>query len=62
MGGRGGGGGGGMREFRLCKVNCGVVTGSKELPSSMVFLVTFLVKGVDIFDEVVAVCGFSDNM
>ena len=51
-----------MREFRLCKVNCGVVTGSKELPSSMVFLVTFLVKGVDIFDEVVAVCGFSDNM
>ena len=48
------------REFPLCRVNWGVVTGKKECLYCLFFLVKFFVKGVDIFDEVVVGCGFSD--
>ena len=56
------GGGLGVREFLLCKVNQGVVKGRKEGPYFMVFVVIFLVKGVDSFDKVVNACGLSDSL
>ena len=56
-----GGGRGWNRELNLCKVNWRVVTGIKEQPSCMVFLVNFFVKGVDSFDKVVTGCGFLDS-
>ena len=56
-----GGGRGRNRELNVCKVNWRVVTGIKERPSCMVFVVTFFVKGVDSFDKVVTGCGFSDS-
>ena len=45
----------------LCRVNWGVVTGSKECSPYLVFVVKFFMKGVDSFDKVVARCGFSDS-
>ena len=57
-----GGGKGRSGGFRLDIVNQGVVIGSKEFPSCMVFVVTFFVKGVDSSDKVVAGCGFSDSL
>ena len=44
----------------MCVVNQGVVTGSKECPSCLVFVVTYFVKLIDIFDKVVAGCGLLD--
>ena len=48
--------------FHLCRFNWSVVTGRKEFLSCLVFIVTFFVKGMDIFDKVVAGCGFLDTL
>ena len=48
--------------LRLCRVNWGVVTGSKECPYCLVFVLTFFVKGVDSFDKLVAGCCISDSL
>ena len=55
--GEGGGGG-----FCSCRVNWSVVTGSKECPSCLAFIVTFLMKGVDSFDKVLDMCGLSESL
>ena len=48
--------------LRLCRVNWGIVTGSKECPYCLVFVLTFFVKGVDSFDKLVAGCCISDSL
>ena len=48
--------------FRSCRVNWSVVTGSKEFPSCLEFVVTFLVKGVDSFNKVVDGCGLLESL
>ena len=48
------------REFRLCRVNKGVVTDRKKLPYCLVFVVKFIMKLVGSFNKVVAGCGVSD--
>ena len=43
-------------------VNRTVVTGRKEFSSCLVFLINIFVKGVHIFDKVVAGCGFLNSL